>query len=201
MDVDEEEGEGSQAQDPDGDVEMTDGEEGEKAQRTRKKKKPRKSQLNIDALQTEAEAIAILDSNEMLHLKLRKRYYAEGLSFIRQIEQGMKIIEQLLASTAKPEVLEAMEFFRVAHEYQFDSAEVSRTRRSSRNFPSLTCRNRWVSKRCFILCGTRTTLRRMKTAKSSRVFALAFLNAIAVCISTPCPTWSRSSRSTVSPRT
>ncbi|EKM51723.1 uncharacterized protein PHACADRAFT_150370 [Phanerochaete carnosa HHB-10118-sp] len=112
-----------QAHERDDDVEMADEEGGTEAQ-PKREKKPRKSQLNIDALQSEAEAMAILDSNEMLHLKLRKRYYAEGLSFIRQIEQGMKVIEQLLASTSKAEVLEAMEFFRVAHEYQFDGAEV-----------------------------------------------------------------------------
>lgn len=34
------------------------------------------------------------------------------------------IMGQLLGSTNKAEVLEAMEFFRVAWEYQFDSAEV-----------------------------------------------------------------------------
>ncbi|GJE88854.1 condensin complex subunit 1 [Phanerochaete sordida] len=123
MDVDDdEENESAEARE-DGDVDMADGEEREEAQ-PKRKKKPRKSQLNIDALQSEAEAIAILDSNEMLHLKLRKRYYAEGLSFIRLVEDGMKVIEQLLASTSKAEVLEAMEFYRVAYEYQFDGAEV-----------------------------------------------------------------------------
>lgn len=35
-------------------------------------------------------------------------------------------MSQLLGSTNKAEVLEAMEFFRVAWEYQFDSAEVSK---------------------------------------------------------------------------
>ena len=124
MEVDGEEEDNNQSE-VDGDVLMEEGEgDAEAAQPKRKKKKGRKSQLNMEALQTEAEAIAILDSNEMLHLKLRKRYYAEGLNFIRQIEQGMKIVEQLLASTNKPEVLEAMEFYRVAHEYQFDGAEV-----------------------------------------------------------------------------
>lgn len=34
---------------------------------------------------------------------------------------------QLLGSTNKAEVLESMEFFRVAWEYQFDSAEVGST--------------------------------------------------------------------------
>ena len=124
MDIDDEADEEEQ-RDEDGDVQMEDGEEGgEHASPKRKKKKGRKSQLNIEALQNEAAALAILDSTEMLHLKLRKKYYSEGLVFIRQIEEGMKIIEQLLASTNKPEVFESMEFFRVAHEYQFDGAEV-----------------------------------------------------------------------------
>ncbi|KIP06713.1 hypothetical protein PHLGIDRAFT_106688 [Phlebiopsis gigantea 11061_1 CR5-6] len=115
----------NEREDADGDVQMEDGEEGaEAAAPKRKKRKGRKSQLNMEALQTEAEAMAILDSTEMLHLKLRKRYYSEGLMFIRQIEGGMKTVEKLLASTSKPEVLEAMEFFRVTHEYQFDGAEV-----------------------------------------------------------------------------
>jgi condensin complex subunit 1 len=122
MDIkDEEDGDQQQI---DGDVPMADGEEGNVPAQLKRRKKSRKSQLNLEALQTEAETMALLESNEMLHLKLRRRYYAEGLNFIRRIEDGIKIIEQLLASTSKPEVLEAMEFFRVAHEYQFDGAEV-----------------------------------------------------------------------------
>jgi hypothetical protein len=31
---------------------------------------------------------------------------------------------KLLGSTSKPEVLEVMEFFRVSHEYEFESAKV-----------------------------------------------------------------------------
>lgn len=38
------------------------------------------------------------------------------------------VLGQLLGSTNKAEVLESMEFFRVAWEYQFDSAEVSNSR-------------------------------------------------------------------------
>lgn len=92
----------------------------------KKKKKPRKSQLDISTLTDEQVALAALQSNQILHLKLRKRYYAESLSFIRQIEGAMEIIGQLLGSKNKAEVLEAIEFFRVAHEYQFEGAEVSK---------------------------------------------------------------------------
>lgn len=92
----------------------------------KKKKKARKSQIDISALTNEQIALAALQSNEILHLKLRKRYYAEGLSFIRHIESGMETIGKLLGSLNKAEVLESMEFFRVAHEYQIQGSEVSR---------------------------------------------------------------------------
>jgi condensin complex subunit 1 len=89
------------------------------------KKKGRKTDaLDLSALTNEQTALAALESSHILHLKLRKRYYAEGLNFIRQIEGAMEILGQLLGSKNKPEVLEAMEFFRVAHEYQFTNAEV-----------------------------------------------------------------------------
>lgn len=96
-----------------------------KKDKKKKKKKARKSQLDISALTDEQVALAALQSNQILHLKLRRKYYAEGLNFIRQIEGAMEIIGQLLGSTNKAEVLESMEFFRVAHEYQFESAQVS----------------------------------------------------------------------------
>jgi condensin complex subunit 1 len=90
-----------------------------------KNKNGRKSELDMAALTDEQAAVAALESNQLLHLRLRKRYYSEALNFIRQVEEATQMIFQLLGSTHKAEVLEAMEFFRVAHEYQFDSAEVS----------------------------------------------------------------------------
>lgn len=93
----------------------------------KKRKRTRKSQIDISALTNEQVALAALQSSKLLHLKLRKRYYAEALSFIRQMENGMEIVEKLLGSTNKAEVLESMEFFRVAYEYQFSKAEVCLT--------------------------------------------------------------------------
>ncbi|KAF8591370.1 hypothetical protein K439DRAFT_1327448 [Ramaria rubella] len=96
-----------------------------KREKGKKKKHGRTSDaLDLSALTNEQAALAALESNHILHLRLRKRYYAEGLNFIRQIEGAMDILGQLLGSKNKPEVLEAMEFFRVAHEYQFASAEI-----------------------------------------------------------------------------
>lgn len=123
MDVDEE----AEAAAEDEDVKMEDADDMDTPRtpkKSKKDKKPRKSELDMAALNNEQEALAALESNQLLHLRLRKRYYAEGLSFIRQVEEGMKTVKRLLASTNKLEVLEAIEFFRVAFEYHFDGAEV-----------------------------------------------------------------------------
>src|SRR5882762_247436 len=74
------------------DAEM-DSESGDTPTKDKKKKpkklKPRKSELNMEALTNEQAALAALESNQILHLRLRKRYYAEGLNFIRQVEGAM----------------------------------------------------------------------------------------------------------------
>lgn len=95
-----------------------------KPKKTKKKKGRKTDALDLSTLTNEQTALAALESSQILHLKLRKRYYAEGLDFIRRVEGAMEILGQLLGSKNKPEVLEAMEFFRVAHEYQFTNAEV-----------------------------------------------------------------------------
>lgn len=95
-----------------------------KPKKTKKKKRRKTDALDLSTLTNEQTALAALESSQILHLKLRKRYYAEGLDFIRRVEGAMEILGQLLGSKNKPEVLEAMEFFRVAHEYQFTNAEV-----------------------------------------------------------------------------
>ncbi|KAK2461131.1 hypothetical protein APHAL10511_006658 [Amanita phalloides] len=126
--VDEEE-EGNRTEDAmDEDSENDDGGSGESPSRKSKKKtkkskvQRRKSQLDVVAVSNEQAALAAMEGTQLLHLRLRKKYYAEALNFIRQIEGAMDTMAQLLGSTNKPEVLEAMEFFRVAHEYQFESA-------------------------------------------------------------------------------
>lgn len=119
-------GEGEHTGEVDGD------EEEGTAPESKGKKSGRKSELDMAALTDEQAALAALESNQLLHLRLRKRYYSEALNFIRQVEEAAQMIFQLLGSTHKSEVLESMEFFRIAREYQLDSAEVSlETLRSS----------------------------------------------------------------------
>lgn len=136
MDVDEE---GDEA---DEDVKMDGGEEGENAgspKRKGKGKRRRKSELNMEVLANEAAAVAALQGDQLQQVRLKRKYYAEGLSFIRQVEVGMKLIEQLLASTSKAEVLEAMEFFRIVHILEFEGAEVCTNYRRVILFALTTC--------------------------------------------------------------
>jgi len=125
MDVDDEAlTEEEQDTDEDEDVDMEDGDATPKPKSKRSKlTKRRKSELDMAAVANEQDALAALDGNEMLSLKLRKKYYSEALNFIQQIENGIPIASQLLGSTHKSEVLEAMEFFRIIHEYKFEGAE------------------------------------------------------------------------------
>jgi condensin complex subunit 1 len=90
------------------------------------RKKKRKTELDLSMLTEEQVALAALESNRVLQYKLRKKYCAEGVQFISTIEDAMDgNLGKLLGSKNKAEVLEAMEFFRVAHEYHFDGAQVS----------------------------------------------------------------------------
>lgn len=128
MDVDdeegnEEEGEGDRM-DEDG------GDEQPRQPKKSKKKKARKSEIDMVALTNEQEALAALEGDKILHLRLRKKYCSEGLAFIRQVEEGTKIVQKLLASTNKLEVLEAMDFFKTAHDYKFEGAEVGTRERN-----------------------------------------------------------------------
>jgi condensin complex subunit 1 len=103
-------------------------EDDEDAKKSKPKKasklKPRKSELNITALSKEQAVLAKYSDQELTALRLRKKYYSDALTFIRQIEGAMEPMCKLLGSTNKAEVLEVMDFFRVAHEYQFESAKV-----------------------------------------------------------------------------
>ena len=132
MDVDEEDGEGEGADEEDEDdegvkdedtenedIEMDDGQS-----QSKKKARRRKSEINMEGL-NDAMVVQALQGEELNQLKLKKRYYADGLSFIRQIEAGLKIVEDLLSSKSKAEVLEAMDLFRIVHALDFDGAEVS----------------------------------------------------------------------------
>jgi condensin complex subunit 1 len=89
----------------------------------RRRSDRRKSGLEIAAANDD-QSFATLDHDKLLKLRLTQRYYSDALAFIGQIERAIPIIAQLIASTVKSEVLEAMDFFKTAHEYKIEAAEV-----------------------------------------------------------------------------
>lgn len=89
--------------------------------RPTKAKKPRISEADLAAVEAEATA---LDPELVNRLRLTKKYYADALKFINQIESAIPTLCQLLVSTNKSEVLEAMRFFRTAYEYNVASADI-----------------------------------------------------------------------------
>jgi len=84
----------------------------------------RKSAAERTLALEQAEALDTLEMANLTRFRLTKRYIADALQFIREIESAMDIAEQLLGSTSKAEVLEAIEFFKVAYEYQMVGALV-----------------------------------------------------------------------------
>ena len=125
MDEDEDEPEPSEAGEGEHTGEVDGDEEEGTTPKPEGKKSGRKSELDMAALTDEQAALAALETNQLLNLRLRKKYYSEALNFIRQVGEAAQQILKLLGSTHKSEVLESMEFFRVACEYQLESAKVS----------------------------------------------------------------------------
>jgi condensin complex subunit 1 len=85
-------------------------------------KGPRRSELDL-AAQTQHDLLAKVDSQTLERLRLTKKYYQDAISFIEQIEGSIDTVTELLASSVKSEVLEAMEFCKTAKEYKIEAAE------------------------------------------------------------------------------
>lgn len=86
------------------------------------RRKPRRSELDIEALAASQQSMTQAEQDKLVKLRLTVAYHDDALKFVHLIEQGVPILIQLLASTNKAEVLESMEFFRVAHEYKVRGA-------------------------------------------------------------------------------
>ncbi|GAA5928884.1 condensin subunit YCS4 [Sporobolomyces koalae] len=86
------------------------------------KKGPRRSSLDL-AAESQKNLLATVDSETLQRLRLTKQYYTDAISFIEAIEASMNTVTELLASSVKSEVLEAMEFCKTAKEYKIEAAE------------------------------------------------------------------------------
>ncbi|RKP14096.1 armadillo-type protein, partial [Piptocephalis cylindrospora] len=56
-------------------------------------------------------------------LQVQLRYYQDALAFVEQMEEAIPLLTQLLGSTHRAEVVDAMEFFVVAHRYGLEASE------------------------------------------------------------------------------
>ncbi|KAJ3010187.1 Condensin complex subunit [Thoreauomyces humboldtii] len=61
---------------------------------------------------------------ELRNLRGLIKYYKDGIRFVKQIEAATPVMCQLLASNAKGEVIEAMNFFVTAYQYQMECATI-----------------------------------------------------------------------------
>jgi condensin complex subunit 1 len=98
----------------------TQNDEEEQKNTSQKKKKPRAS-IDLNAL---AAKLSSDDAQKVIRLRLTRRYYVEAVNFIEELAAAVPQLSLLLVSTSKAEVLESMEFFRVAHEYKVPGADV-----------------------------------------------------------------------------
>ncbi|CAG8517034.1 9868_t:CDS:10 [Cetraspora pellucida] len=67
-------------------------------------------------------ATSATSADEIMRLQLTRRYYADAVRFIHQVHTAIPTLCQLLGSTTKSEVLEAMEFFVTAYTYKMEFA-------------------------------------------------------------------------------
>ncbi|KAF8935517.1 armadillo-type protein [Dissophora ornata] len=70
------------------------------------------------ALPTDEELLELQSSKEYVTKTLQQRYYADAIRFIHLIHRAVPVMCELLASTMKLEVIEAMEFFVTIHRYK-----------------------------------------------------------------------------------
>lgn len=124
MDVDEEEADGEEDEEQEEDMEADEGEDGTPRPKKKKGKKPKaQPAVNLAALDATG-AISDLDAKVLEKLDKTRTLCSVALKFIGLIERGSDIVARLLGSTHKAEVLEAMEFFRILHVWEIETAEV-----------------------------------------------------------------------------
>ncbi|KAF9117197.1 Condensin complex subunit [Mortierella sp. AM989] len=70
------------------------------------------------ALPTDEELLELQSSKEYVTKTLQQRYYADAIRFIHLLHRAVPVMCELLASTMKLEVMEAMEFFVTIHRYK-----------------------------------------------------------------------------------
>lgn len=114
-------------EDEDEDEEGEEGEEDEDGNQ-RPPKTPKRSRKAGKAPQlpqpTPQQVQVVENSEEIQRLQLTRRYYAEAIRFIETVHDASGMVCQLLSSKNKSEIIEAMDFFRVADAHKVETAKV-----------------------------------------------------------------------------
>ncbi|KAJ7598958.1 non-SMC mitotic condensation complex subunit 1-domain-containing protein [Mycena floridula] len=112
------------AMDVDEDEKTDEDDEDENGEKPQKAAKPKMRKSISMADITPQVATAHLDNQKSEFLISRQWFFETAIRFIEWIEEASATVCQLLGSTSKAEVLEAIEFFRVAHSYKLECADV-----------------------------------------------------------------------------
>ncbi|KAL1919463.1 uncharacterized protein VTP21DRAFT_2156 [Calcarisporiella thermophila] len=105
----------------DEDVEMEDADE-DSSEKGEKEKQHQKTEKEA-AEENNQIVIPAGSAEDYMKLQLMRRFYVDAIRFIEQIHSAIPVLCQLLASTNKAEVMEAMDFFVVALSYKIELAE------------------------------------------------------------------------------
>jgi condensin complex subunit 1 len=84
----------------------------------------KKEKMNMSKADDGRPRLPPVDNNLVIRERMSHDYHSEALKFILQVEEAIPKLNELLTSTGRAEVLEAMDFFKVAHEYEFSAAKV-----------------------------------------------------------------------------
>ncbi|KAF9174343.1 Condensin complex subunit [Mortierella sp. AD010] len=71
---------------------------------------------------TDEELLELQSSKEYITKTLQQRYYADAIRFIHLLHSAIPVMCEILASAMKLEVIEAMEFFVIIHQYKVKGA-------------------------------------------------------------------------------
>lgn len=83
---------------------------------------------------TPQQVQAVENSEEIQRLQLTRRYYAEAIRFIETVHDASALVCQLLGSKNKSEIIEAMDFFKVADAHKIETAKVRPSPQSPRSY-------------------------------------------------------------------
>ncbi|KAI8461597.1 condensin complex subunit 1 [Phakopsora pachyrhizi] len=94
------------------------------SERPSARRNPRQSCGDMDSAAVDQQmALSNYDHVMLMKLRLTKKYYSDAIQFIQILQSAIPLIEKLLASKIKSEVLEAIYFFKTAWTYKIKGSQ------------------------------------------------------------------------------